>query len=69
MRVPIDFMTILNERIRDRPAGQPASAESVERNLRLAVKAAAIESLKALRIARETPADAAKPRPKSHSRE
>jgi hypothetical protein len=46
-----DLMTFIDTPIRDRPAGQPASAESIERDQRLSVKAAEIAKLRDLRLA------------------
>jgi hypothetical protein len=48
-----NLKTLIDAKIRDDPAGQPASAESVERDQRLSVKAAEIAKLKELREAKE----------------
>jgi hypothetical protein len=52
--MPTDLMKMIDNRVRDRPSGQPASDESIERERLMAGKAEAIANLRALRIARET---------------
>ncbi len=46
-----DLMAYINVKVQDRPAGQPASAESIERDRRLSVKVMEIAKLRALRLA------------------
>jgi hypothetical protein len=58
-------MDIVNVRMMDRPSGQPASEDCVERERMLAAKAEAIAKLKAVRVANECPSSKPKRRKKS----
>lgn len=60
-----NLMAYVNVEVRTRPAGQPASPESIEREQRLSVKAEEIAKLKAVRLATTATSVRTPPRKKS----
>ncbi len=61
---PIDLMDIVHDVLTHRPAGQPQSSESIDRDQRLAARAESIARLRALRLEKQIPVAQKKPRSK-----
>jgi hypothetical protein len=63
---PLDLIDIIHDVLPHRPAGQPQSSESIDRDQRLAARAESIAKLRALRLDKQIPVAQKKPRSKGH---